>query len=143
MIRLERIHMMSQTALLKPLRKFVRKLSTEQSCCDENMKCLVMAINEACMNIMQHAYLGSEDEEIIIEFWKHKDELVVKIFDFAESVDINLIKSRNLEDVRPGGLGVHLINEVMECVEYKHIAGDKGNILEMRKPLNQTDNCKT
>ena len=82
-----------------------------------------------------------DDEEIIIEFWKDKEELLVKIFDFAENVDIDTIKSRDLEDIRPGGLGVHIIHQVMDSVEYKNNTDGKGNVLEMRKQLNNPVVC--
>lgn len=129
--------------MLKPLRKFVSVLAKNINCCDESLDCFVMAVNEACMNIMQHAYNDRLDEEIIIEFWKDDGEMVIRIFDFAEAVDIESIKSRDLGDIRPGGLGVHLIKQSMDCVEYKHSSNDKGNVLEMRKKLEKTTVCPT
>ena len=143
MLRLERIHLLSRPDMLKPLRKFVSEFAKKMNCCDESLDCLVMAINEACMNIMQHAYNERLDEDIIIEFWKDSGEIVIKIIDFADAVDIESIKSRDLEDIRPGGLGVHLIKQTMDCVEYKHSSNDKGNVIEMRKKLEKTTVCPT
>ena len=141
MIRLERIHLLSKADKLLPLRHFVRELATQQGCCDENLDCLVMAINEACMNVIQHAYCGRDDGEIIVEFWKDDNELLVRIYDFAENVDLQTIKSRDLNEVRPGGLGVHIIHQVMDSVEYKNQTECSGNVLEMRKQLNKPVTC--
>ena len=141
MIRLERIHLLSRADKLQPLRNFVRELASQQGCCDENLDCMVMAINEACMNVMQHAYGGREDGEIIVEFWKDENELLVRIFDFAEKVDLHAIKSRDLDEVRPGGLGVHIIHQVMDSVEYKNHPESVGNVLEMRKQLSMPVKC--
>ena len=141
MIRLERIHLLSRADKLQPLRNFVRELASQQGCCDENLDCMVMAINEACMNVMQHAYGGREDGEIIVEFWKDDGELLVRIFDFAEKVDLQAIKSRDLDEVRPGGLGVHIIHQVMDSVEYKNQTESVGNVLEMRKQLSMPVKC--
>ncbi len=121
--------------MLKPMREFVRELCQVQGCSDKDLDSVVMAINEACMNIIQHAYHEKADEEIIIEFWQDGEQMLIKIFDFADSVDLASIKSRDLDDVRPGGLGVHLISQVMDSVEYKTNTKTKGNILEMRKHL--------
>jgi len=143
MIRLERIHLLSRPDMLKPLREFVRVLAKKMNCCDESLDCLVMAINEACMNVMQHAYHERLDEEIIIEFWRDDEEMVIKVIDFAEAIDIESIKSRDLEDIKPGGLGVHFIKQSMDCVEYKHSSNEKGNVLEMRKKLDNTIICPT
>ena len=143
MIRLERIHLLSAADMLQPLRHFVRELASQQGCSDDNLDCMVMAINEACMNVMQHAYGGREDGEIIVEFWKDVDELLVRIYDFAEKVDLQTIKSRDLNEVRPGGLGVHIIHQVMDSVEYKNQPDVIGNVLEMRKQLNKPVKCNT
>ncbi len=143
MKRLERIHLLSRADMLKPLRKFVRVLAKKQGCSDENVDSLVIAINEACMNVIQHAYAGQDNEEIIIEFCRDKDELLIRIFDHADMVDVTTIKSRNLEDIRPGGLGVHIIHQVMDGVEYKNkLSGEKGNLLEMRKQLNKPNKSR-
>jgi len=141
MIRLERIHLLSRADKLQPLRQFVRELASQQGCCDENLDCMVMAINEACMNVIQHAYGGREDGEIIVEFWKDDGELLIRIYDFAEKVELQSIKSRDLNEVRPGGLGVHIIHQVMDSVEYKNQTDAVGNVLEMRKQLSMPVMC--
>ncbi len=133
---------MSKPDRLLPVRQFVRSLARSQGCCEENLEHMVMAINEACMNVIQHAYHGAEDGEIVIEFWKQGDELLIRIIDYADAVELNSIKSRKLDEVRPGGLGVHLINKVMDSVEYTNVEGERGNVLEMRKTLSNKQSCE-
>lgn len=139
---LQRIHFLSQPNKLKPVREAVRNLAREQGCSEENLDCMVMAINEACMNVMQHAYNQIDDGEIVLEFWQESDELVIRIYDFADKVDLNTIRSRNLDDLRPGGLGVHLIHKVMDKVEYRDVPEQTGNLLEMRKRIGEIKQCK-
>lgn len=136
MDKLERIHFMSRTDMLKPLRKFVRDVTAQQTDNKKYIDDIAMAVNEACMNVIQHAYKDVDDREIIIEFWKDKEDVLIKIFDQADKVDIAKIKSRDLEDIRPGGLGVHMITQLMDAVEYKYNVNTKGNLLEMRKNIN-------
>ena len=69
------------------------------------------------------------------------EELIVRIYDFALKVDCNKIKSRDLDDVRPGGLGVHLIHKVMDSVNYQNINDDFGNMLELRKVISDKKFC--
>lgn len=138
---IERIHLLSRPERLKPIREAVREMAVAQGCSPENLDCLVMAINEACMNIIQHAYKGDENGEIILEFFRDNDELVVRIHDHADVVDKASIKSRNLDDIRPGGLGVHFIQKVMDVVEYSDRPDTKGNMLEMRKKIGDIKNC--
>lgn len=141
MERLERIHLLAQADKLKPLRDLVKDGVSQLGCSNENQECIVMAINEACMNIIQHAYEDDENGEIIVEIWKAYNELIIRIYDFARKVDCNKIKSRDLDDIRPGGLGVHLIHKVMDSVDYKNINDDFGNMLELRKVLSDDKYC--
>jgi len=138
---IERTHLLSRADKLKPVRASIREMATAQGCSPENLDCLVMAINEACMNIIQHAYHGDENGEIILEFYRDGDVLIIRIHDFAEKVDKDTIKSRDLEEIRPGGLGVHFIHQVMDVVEYKDREDEPGNMLEMRKTIGDIKAC--
>ncbi|MCB1733578.1 MAG: ATP-binding protein [Gammaproteobacteria bacterium] len=101
---------------------------------------LVLAVNEAGMNVIQHAYgdQGTRDElegDLEIEIQQDAHELVFIILDHAPPVSPERIHSRPLDEVRPGGLGVHFIQEIMDKVEYSHLPNGEGNRLEMRKRL--------
>ncbi|MCP5145605.1 MAG: SpoIIE family protein phosphatase [Gammaproteobacteria bacterium] len=96
---------------------------------------LVIAINEACMNIIQHAYRGDPLGEIDLEIINNGNELTVTIRDFAAPIDLGAVKPRNIEDIRPGGLGVHFIRELMDECNYEHGADRCGNILRMKKRI--------
>lgn len=50
---------------------------------------------------------------------RHPDALRIVIEDEARQVDPAQIKSRNLDEVRPGGLGVHIIKSVMDEAVYE------------------------
>ena len=135
---LERIHFLSRADKLTPVRDTVRTLAQRMGCSAESTDCMVMAINEACMNVIQHAYDAQEDGEVVLEFWMDGDDLVIRIHDFAASVDKNNIRSRDLNDIRPGGLGVHLIHKAMDCVDYLDGIDGVGNMVQMRKRISET-----
>jgi len=141
MQRIARIHFLSSPEQLRPVRDAVRQLAVEQGCSDKNLDCLVMAINEACMNVIQHGYANRNDGEMILEFWRDQDLLSIRLFDFAEPVDKASIKSRDLDDIKPGGLGVHIMQQVMDSVAYQHGPDGVGNMLEMRKRLSDETIC--
>ena len=138
---IERVHLLSRADNLKPLRSLVRELSIRQGCSEDNLDSIVMAINEACMNVIQHAYGQSGDGEIIIDFLIDKNQLIIRIYDFADTVDHSTIRSRSLEDVRPGGIGVHIIKQVMDYVEYTVGLDGLGNLLELRKVIDAKHQC--
>ena len=60
--------------------------------------------------------------------------ITICVRDYGKEVHPSQIKSRDLNDIRPGGLGVHIISECMDEVSYSPADGG-GTVLTMRKKL--------
>ena len=120
---------------LKTVRARVRQAAESSGCCEKVTAELVIAVNEACMNIMQHAYKGDSSGEIILEILNNGEELEFHLKDLAAPVDTSNIKPRDLEELRPGGLGTHFIQEIMDDCVYGHLDGGRGNYLLMKKKI--------
>lgn len=133
--RLAEICFTSQADQLKHVRDKVRSIVDDQGCSKEDVDSIVLAVNEACMNIIQHAYGPDMCGNIVLEILKNNDQLIFRLIDFAKPVDECSVKSRDLDDIRPGGLGVHLINEMMDTVAFVECPDNAGNILEMKKKI--------
>ena len=140
MKRVERIHVISRADALQSLRHLIREIVSDYTYSLDSLENIILAINEACMNVIQHAYYGFDNGDIIVEFWKIKSGLKIKIIDYANKSDLNSIKSRDLDDVRPGGLGVHIIKQLMDEVVYKNFETNTGNVLEMTKWFDEVAN---
>lgn len=125
----------SDPAQLKPVRDVVRQTLAARGSNGKLTDDVVLAINEACMNVMQHAYLGDRSGRIELELCADDRDLVIRLIDYAEPVDLSRIKPRDMAELRPGGLGTHFILEVMDDCVYGHLEGRTGNILQMRKRL--------
>lgn len=93
-----------------------------------------LAISEAMVNIIKHSY-GREKSEIIEceVYLNDSNTLEFLLRDFGKKVEINEIKSRELEDYQDRGLGVYLMGSVMDSVTYKHIKN--GTELRMIKKI--------
>ncbi len=120
---------------LKVVRAVVCATANMYGFSTNDVNSMVLAVNEACMNIIQHAYGGECIGDIVLEILDRSDRLVFRLTDFAEPVDRSAIKPRDLNDIRPGGLGVHLINQVMDEVHYSEAPGHHGNVIEMIKNI--------
>ncbi len=120
---------------LKLLRGVVRDAVHMSGCSDKTVERVVLAVNEAGMNIIQHAYKNNPEGEIILEIIDNDTELLFRVTDFAEPVDINNIKPRPLDKLRPGGLGTHFINEIMDEVVYSIPKCGVGNQVVMKKTI--------
>ncbi len=125
---------------LREIRDRIRSATLKLTDCVETVDRIILAINEACMNIIQHAY--PEDyqgrRDIALELYSEGDTLVIQVKDHAPTMDPEFIKPRDLKDIRPGGLGVHFIREIMTEVSYLGQSDGYGNVLMMK--INLT-NC--
>jgi sigma-B regulation protein RsbU (phosphoserine phosphatase) len=96
---------------------------------------VVIAVDEACQNVIRHAYCGECDEDIELEMERRGDDLLLHLRDFAPAIDPSRVKPRELDDVRPGGLGVHFIRSVMDEASFAPGPEGRGNVLRMRKRI--------
>ncbi len=96
---------------------------------------LVLAVDEACTNIIRHAYCGGEGETIALHLAREQDMLVFELRDSAPPVDPGKLKPRDLAECRPGGLGLPFIDALMDEWQVSPAADGKGNVLCMRKRL--------
>ena len=76
-----------------------------------------------------------DKRDILLEIERIGDELVVSLTDFAPRVDPERVKPRALDDLRPGGLGTHLMRQVMDRVEFEEPPPGCGNLLRMVKRI--------
>jgi len=128
---------------LKGLRALLRERLAAEGCPRTLIDQLVVAVNEACMNIIQHAYAGDEKGKFRLELIRDEDELIVRLVDFAPAIDKSTVKPRDLDDVRPGGLGVHFIQALMDEVGFLDSGSSTGNILQMKKRIEWDHRCNT
>jgi anti-sigma regulatory factor (Ser/Thr protein kinase) len=88
---------------------------------DQQASQIALAVDEALTNIMKHGYDRRQDGRIWLKLrpLAQPPALEVVIEDEGKQVEPCQIKGRDLEDIRPGGLGVHIIKEVMDEVRYE------------------------
>lgn len=77
-----------------------------------------LAINEAVMNIIQHGYHFAPDRKMRLEARLDSEALVFDLLDHAPPVQAEKVRSRPLDEIRPGGLGVHFIRSLMDDMRF-------------------------
>ena len=108
---------------------------------DEHMSGhIALAVDEALCNVVKHGYDRRDDQPIWLMFSPLCDQgrqvgIRIVIEDEARQAPLESIRSRALDEIRPGGLGVHIIREVMDSVTYEHRPGRVGMRLEMTRRL--------
>ena len=122
----------SDPRMLKIARAGVGHICTIMGFPSVDKNSVVLAVDEACSNIIKHAYGGRPNRPIEIRCRMFQDRLEVRLRDFGKKADLKSIRPRELDEVRPGGLGVHLIRTVMDKVVYRNDA-KRGNHLLLVK----------
>lgn len=115
---------------LKLIRRTVSNICEMADFSTKDCRQITLAIDEACANIIRHAYGGTTSKPIILQAKILSDRIRFILQDHGEKADLDSIQPRKLEDIRPGGLGIHLIKSVMNTVEYHHIPQGNELILE-------------
>ncbi len=130
----------AHAAQMRSVRARLRETLDEQAVSPEMRDQLVLAVDEACTNIIRHAYCGAidcdgTDDTISLLLTRERDMLVFELRDEAPPVDPDKITARDLGECQPGGLGVPFIRTLMDDWELQPAPGGNGNILRMRKRL--------
>lgn len=117
-----RMELLSDPLYLSGVREMIAAIARRIGFSEEGCGQIALAIDESLCNVMRHGYDGRQDGPIWVSVWPTDGQIRgirIVVEDEAKQVDIATIKSRNLDDVRPGGLGVHIIKEVMDEVVYE------------------------
>lgn len=133
-----RLELLSNPLYLSGVREFIAGVAKRIGFTETHCSQLALAVDEAMANVIRHGYDARTDGKIWITI-THKGDartglsICVIIEDEAKQVDPCSIKSRDLEDIRPGGLGVHIIKEVMDVAKYERRECDCGMRLTLVK----------
>ena len=116
------LRMFSQPRFLPAVRALVGTMA--QRLGFNEMQCgqISLAVDEALCNVITHGYDRKPDGQLWISIWALPGTptgLKIVIEDLANQVDPDAIQARDLDDIRPGGLGVHIIREVMDEVTWE------------------------
>ncbi len=137
------IEMLSQPRYLSGVRTLVAAVAQRLGFSESECGQIALAVDEALCNVIRHGYARSPNGSIWVSIWPVDDEageccegaaldapldqhrpraggIRIVIEDLARQVDPDQIRSRDLEEVRPGGLGVHIMKEIMDEVRYEH-----------------------
>ncbi len=103
---------------------------------DKTVYELRLAVDEACANVIHHAYGGMEAGDMEVTCCLNDGALTIKVRDWGQAFDPDSVPEPNvdapLEERSLGGLGLFLMKQVMDGVEFTFDA-KLGNELVMIK----------
>lgn len=143
-----RLKLPADTENLDIIRKFITGISENMGFSEEDIYKIELAVDEACSNVIKHAYLTNTRRErtIIVEAYEKKDRLEITITDKGKGFDPQKVKKPQIEEymkkMKRGGLGIYLIKELMDKVSFRIKAGVR-NQVRMVKFLKEHANDST
>ncbi len=121
--RMFKLEVPAEELELLTIKDFVQRVCDSAGCSQKETSGIKLAIDEACTNIIRHAYKGKTDGKIRMDMGIGLDDLKTKITDYGKPFDFKGIKDPDLNQYvdigKKGGLGIWLIRKVMSRVTYK------------------------
>ena len=131
----------SSTENLAMIRDFVNGIGARAGMNPKEIAEVEMAVDEACANVIEHAYGRDVTKEVIVRAVIDESEVVVEVVDTGRGFEPASIEQVELKDLvakrASGGLGMRLIRKLMDEVDYQIVPGVK-NELKMIKKLKRS-----
>ena len=90
---------------------------------EEDCRWITLAVHEALTNVIRHAYHNQYDQPVEVRLRELDGGIEVVMVDHGTGVKQEQMCGRPLDDVRPGGLGLHMIREIMSETAYMPLDG--------------------
>jgi anti-sigma regulatory factor (Ser/Thr protein kinase) len=123
----------SHTANLALMRNFVRKFLSRHPFSEKQRTLMVLGVDEACTNVIRYAYDLRDDQPIALSVEALSTCVRMRLRDYGEQTPADQMRGRAHNQVKPGGLGLHLIRNAFDKVDY--IIKPRGTELVLTKNL--------
>lgn len=130
-----KVEFSSHTGNLAPMRKFVRSFLETYPLSERDRMLMVLGVDEACTNIIRHAYHLRDDQLISLSLEGLRHCIRMRLRDYGKQTATHKMKGRSQDLIKPGGLGLHLIRHAFDKVDY--ILKSRGTELVMTKNLDK------
>jgi len=129
----KKIEFSSHTGNLVLMRDHVRKFLDGYPLSQKERILMVLGVDEACTNIIRYAYDLRDDQLIVLSMEGLRDRVRMRLRDYGRQAAKHEMKGRRYDTVRPGGLGLQLIRDAFDKVDY--VLRRRGTELVLTKNL--------
>ncbi len=131
------LHVPSSTENLALIREFINSIGAQAGLDQSDIGKLELAVDEACANVMEHAYDHDATKEVIIRALFDAETVRISIVDNGRGFDPKSIPQADLERLvaerRSGGLGMRLMKSLVDEVRYEFEPGQKNELHMMKR----------
>ena len=140
-----KLQLLSDPKLLFVVRGALERLTEIFGFSPPDRRSVTRAVDEALTNIMRHCYNGRTDQPIELFCSRvpspsgdSADGLQILLCDQGPAVDPSKLRGRRLDEIKPGGLGLHFIRQSMDTVEYERVgSANRFRLVKYLQPVTQ------
>lgn len=136
---IEELTLINKIEEIGKLEPFIEQIGERLSLAPDLVFNLNLVLEEAVSNVINYAYPHQEGKEINIQASLMKDNLIFVITDSGVAFDPTLVPEADITlsaEERPiGGLGIFIIKQIMNEVNYQRIDGK--NVFTLKKFINK------
>jgi len=112
------IRTLSDPRLLSVIRATTGQMALIAGFESQQVEHLKLAVDEICTNIIRHTYKAEPDQKMVLVFTLLDNGIKVDIQDFGKKVDPHIFRMRSTPPSKPGGLGLFLIESMVDDIEF-------------------------
>lgn len=113
----------ASTEYLTRVRRFVSGYAGKAGFSEAEIEEIRLAVDEACTNVIKHAYKNDGTKTIQISLGLKENQLIISLLDSGSTFDPGTYSNPDLQDrvrkKKRGGMGIYLIRKFMDKVEYR------------------------
>lgn len=136
----------SQTDNLEIIRTFVSRVAEKVGFKEDDINKIELAVDEACSNVIKHAYKRSPYKPIDIVIKIDYRKLTCIVTDRGKGFNPKLIEMPDMKEylaeLRVGGLGIYLMRTLMDEVDYDIRPGVRNRVKMVKYFLKENDKVR-
>ena len=133
----QKLEFSSHSGNLALMRKYVRRFLEAYPFSEKERMLMVLGVDEACTNIIRYAYALRDDQLISLSLEGMRNGIRITLRDYGKQAKKSTLRGRSHDLIKPGGLGLHLIRNAFDKVDYN--LKQRGTELVLIKKSRTTD----
>ena len=131
------LHVGSRTENLALIRGFVTHVGQQAGLDEAEIGKLELAVDEACANVIEHAYGNDASKEVVVRAMFDDQELRIEVEDTGKGFEPGAVQQDDLQKLvaqrKTGGLGLRLIRSLVDELHYEMEPGKKNELRMVKK----------
>lgn len=131
------LHVPSSSENLAMIRSFVSEIASRAALREDESALLAVAVDEACANVIEHAYGHDASKQVTVRATIDEEQIRIDVIDHGKGFDPSIVKTKDprqlIKERASGGLGMGLIQRIMDEVRYHVVPGEKNELKMVKK----------